>query len=143
MDALSFHRIVLALAVFTVSSSPLLAQGRGRSGGQGGAQYGAGGQANSQQVQQQITAIGQRVDAENQQLKYGLGYDHNFVLNQKMEGLNYAAKVIEPVSGRTMEVYTDEPGLQFYGGNFLNGIAIGKNIACRPEARYGCTPGSP
>lgn len=76
---------------------------------------------------QKITAIGQRVDTENQQLKYGLGYDHNFVLNQKLEGLNYAAKVIEPVSGRTMEVYTDEPGLQFYGGNFLNGIAIGKN----------------
>lgn len=76
---------------------------------------------------QKITAIGQRVNAENQQLKYGLGYDHNFVLNQKLEGLNYAAKVIEPVSGRTMEVYTNEPGLQFYGGNFLNGTEIGKN----------------
>ena len=44
-----------------------------------------------------------------------------------MEGLNYAAKVIEPVSGRTMEVYTNEPGLQFYGGNFLNGTEIGKD----------------
>lgn len=76
---------------------------------------------------QKMIEIGQRVDAENQQLKYGLGYDHNFVLNQKLEGLNYAAKVIEPVSGRTMEVYTNEPGLQFYGGNFLNGTEIGKN----------------
>ena len=44
-----------------------------------------------------------------------------------MEGLNYAAKVLEPVSGRAMEVYTNEPGLQFYGGNFLNGTATGKN----------------
>lgn len=76
---------------------------------------------------QKITAIGERLNAVNQQLKYGLGYDHNFVLNQKLEGLNYAAKVIEPVSGRTMEVYTNEPGLQFYGGNFLNGTEIGKN----------------
>jgi aldose 1-epimerase len=76
---------------------------------------------------QKITVIGQRVNAQNQQLIYGLGYDHNFVLNQKLEGLNYAAKVIEPVSGRTMEVYTNEPGLQFYGGNFLNGTEIGKN----------------
>ena len=76
---------------------------------------------------QKMTAIGARVDTENQQLKYGLGYDHNFVLNQKLEGLNYAAKVIEPISGRTIEVYTNEPGLQFYGGNFLNGKAIGKN----------------
>lgn len=76
---------------------------------------------------QKMIEIGQRVDAENQQLKYGLGYDHNFVLNQKLEGLNYAAKVVEPVSGRTMEVYTNEPGLQFYGGNFLNGTEIGKN----------------
>ena len=76
---------------------------------------------------QKIIAIGKNVDVENQQLKYGLGYDHNFVLNQKLEGLNFAAKVIEPASGRTMEVYTNEPGLQFYGGNFLNGTATGKN----------------
>ncbi|TRX21261.1 galactose mutarotase [Flavobacterium franklandianum] len=76
---------------------------------------------------QKMIEIGQRVDTENQQLKYGLGYDLNFVLNQKLEGLNYAAKVIEPVSGRTMEVYTNEPGLQFYGGNFLNGTETGKN----------------
>jgi aldose 1-epimerase len=76
---------------------------------------------------QKTKPIGKNVEAEHQQLKYGLGYDHNFVLNQKLEGLNYAAKVIEPVSGRTLEVYTNEPGLQFYGGNFLNGTQIGKN----------------
>ena len=76
---------------------------------------------------QKTIAIGERVDTENQQLKYGLGYDHNYVLNQKLQGLNYAAKVMEPISGRTMEVYTNEPGLQFYGGNFLNGTEVGKN----------------
>jgi len=76
---------------------------------------------------QKMTPIGERVNAENEQLKYGLGYDHNFVLNQSLEALNYAAKVIEPVSGRTMEVYTNEPGLQFYGGNFLDGSTKGKN----------------
>ncbi len=73
------------------------------------------------------TAIGARVNEENQQLKYGLGYDHNWVLTPADSGLIYAAKVVEPVSGRTMEVYTNEPGLQFYGGNFLNGSDTGKN----------------
>ncbi len=72
------------------------------------------------------TKIGERVHNDFKQLKYGLGYDHNFVLNQSLEGLNYAAKVIEPTSGRTLEVYTNEPGLQFYGGNFLDGSIQGK-----------------
>lgn len=75
---------------------------------------------------QKLISIGKRVDNENQQLIYGLGYDHNFVLNQSLEALNFASKVIEPVSGRTMEVYTNEPGLQFYGGNFLDGTIKGK-----------------
>jgi len=75
---------------------------------------------------QKLTAIGERVDQIHPQLKNGMGYDHNFVLNQNSEELNYAAKVIEPVSGRVMEVYTNEPGLQFYGGNFLNGSVKGK-----------------
>lgn len=75
---------------------------------------------------QKLTPIGARVDTDNTQLKYGLGYDHNFVLNQSLEGLNFAAKVLEPISGRIMEVYTNEPGLQFYGGNFLDGSVIGK-----------------
>ena len=76
---------------------------------------------------QKITVIGERLNTTNQQLEYGRGYDHNFVLNQSLTGLNYAAKVIEPVSGRVMEVYTNEPGLQFYGGNFLDGTVKGKN----------------
>lgn len=75
---------------------------------------------------QKLISIGERVDDTDQQLKYGLGYDHNFVLNQSLEGLNYAAKVIEPISGRVMEIFTNEPGLQFYGGNFLDGSVIGK-----------------
>lgn len=71
--------------------------------------------------------IGDRVDADFEQLKFGLGYDHNWVLNAAGEGLTFAGKVVEPVSGRTMEVYTNEPGMQFYGGNFLNGTEVGKN----------------
>lgn len=74
----------------------------------------------------ELTVIGKRINAEFEQLKFGLGYDHNWVLNQNNQGHNYAAKVVEPISGRVMEVYTNEPGLQFYGGNFLDGSIIGK-----------------
>ncbi|MCG9973096.1 aldose epimerase family protein [Christiangramia crocea] len=73
--------------------------------------------------------IGRDIETENEQLEFGQGYDHNFVLNEKPtndEGLTLAAKVIEPDSGRKMEVYTNEPGLQFYGGNFLDGKTKGK-----------------
>ena len=62
------------------------------------------------------------------QLRNGQGYDHNFVLNKPQTGLmTWAATVTEPVSGRKMEIYTQEPGLQFYGGNFMDGNDIGKN----------------
>jgi aldose 1-epimerase len=68
--------------------------------------------------------IGQDINADNEQLKNGQGYDHNYVLNKNEEGeLSFAARVTEPVSGRTMEVYTTEPGLQIYTGNFLSGIS--------------------
>lgn len=70
------------------------------------------------------TAIGSRVNDDNKQLKYGMGYDHNFVLDGS--GMQVAAVVKEPLSGRVMEVITNEPGLQFYGGNFLKGKEIGK-----------------
>lgn len=73
------------------------------------------------------TAIGVRIAEDNQQLKYGGGYDHNWVVNKAESGLNYAAKVVEPASGRTMEVYTNEPGIQFYGGNFMTGKDVGKD----------------
>ncbi len=69
------------------------------------------------------TAIGARVnDTTNDQLKKGAGYDHNFVLNKNTgTGLNHAATAWGDKSGIVMDVYTDEPGLQFYGGNFMNG----------------------
>ena len=68
--------------------------------------------------------IGQDINADNEQLKNGSGYDHNYVLNKKEEGeLSFAAKLKEPNSGRTMEVYTTEPGLQLYTGNFESGIS--------------------
>ncbi len=72
------------------------------------------------------TAIGARVEEDNKQLKIGNGYDHNWVLNQAEEGLTLAATLVEPVSGRKMEVLTSEPGIQFYGGNFMTGDYTGK-----------------
>lgn len=74
------------------------------------------------------TAIGARVHADIDQLKMGKGYDHNYILNRTPDAdLLLAATVHDPISGRSMEVYTTEPGLQFYGGNFLNGQDKGKN----------------
>ncbi|MXV17013.1 aldose epimerase family protein [Hufsiella ginkgonis] len=67
------------------------------------------------------TAIGSRVDADDAQIKAGLGYDHNFVLNKKDNSLTLAASVTGPATGITMDVLTTEPGIQFYGGNFLDG----------------------
>ncbi len=60
------------------------------------------------------------------QLKNGGGYDHNFVLNKTNDGMTLAAVVVEPNSGRKMEVFTEEPGIQFYGGNFMDGSDTGK-----------------
>jgi len=71
-------------------------------------------------------AIGARINQDDQQLKYGNGYDHNFVLDRTGDGLVLAARVTEPKSGRVMEVYTTEPGIQFYSGNFLDGSNKGK-----------------
>jgi len=71
-------------------------------------------------------AIGERINGNHEQLKFGKGYDHNWVLNKQPDSLSLAATVTEPVSGRTMEVWTTEPGIQFYSGNFLNGADIGK-----------------
>jgi aldose 1-epimerase len=73
------------------------------------------------------TAIGARENDNFEQLIFGKGYDHNWVLNKAEDDLNFAAKVLEPTTGRTLEVYTNEPGLQFYGGNFLDGSDTGKN----------------
>ena len=72
------------------------------------------------------TRIGDRIDQPDVQLKNGKGYDHNWVLNRKQSGLQLAARVFEPKSGRTLEITTSEPGLQFYAGNFLDGTIKGK-----------------
>jgi aldose 1-epimerase len=73
-------------------------------------------------------AIGRDIGQKNEQLKFGLGYDHNFVLNKgdKQGQMTLAATVHEPTSGRFMEVLTEEPGVQFYCGNFLDGRLKGK-----------------
>jgi len=70
--------------------------------------------------------IGARIDEQNEQLVLGRGYDHNWVLNNNTGRLALAARAYEPASGRVMEVYTTEPGLQFYTGNFLDGSITGK-----------------
>jgi aldose 1-epimerase len=72
------------------------------------------------------TAIGARIDQQDEQLTFGKGYDHNWVLNNNTGRLALAARVYEPRSGRVMEVATTEPGLQFYSGNFLDGSITGK-----------------
>ena len=73
------------------------------------------------------TAIGARIGGDDPQLRIAGGYDHNFVLDRAAEGLMHAARVVEPSSGRTLDVYTDQPGLQFYSGNFLDGTLHGKD----------------
>jgi len=79
------------------------------------------------------TAIGARIDNNDQQLKYGAGYDHNWIIDGK-GGLTKAATVYEPTSGRVMEVWTTEPGVQFYTGNHLDGTNKGKGgVAYKPR----------
>ncbi len=72
------------------------------------------------------TPIGARIDADNEQLRLGNGYDHNFVLNRQGPGMKLAARVVEPRSGRVMEVVTTEPGVQLYTANHLDG-KLGKS----------------
>lgn len=72
------------------------------------------------------TPIGARIDAADEQIVFGKGYDHNFVLNHKPGETGLVARVYEPKSGRVMEVMTTEPGVQFYTGNFLDGTIKGK-----------------
>lgn len=71
--------------------------------------------------------IGERINDDHEQLKYGKGYDHNWVLNNFNGRIRKVAELYDPSSGRAMEVLTDQPGLQFYSGNFLDGSIKGKN----------------
>jgi aldose 1-epimerase len=85
------------------------------------------------------TAIGARIDQPDEQLKLGGGYDHNFVLRMSMDhGEFLAARVLEPASGRVMEVWTTEPGVQFYTGNFLDGKTVGKGGVAYPKRSAFC-----
>jgi len=82
------------------------------------------------------TEIGARIEQDEQQLKFGNGYDHNFVLNKQGKRLTLAASVYELTTGRAMQVSTTEPGLQFYSGNFLDGSITGKEGKVY-QRRYG------
>ena len=73
------------------------------------------------------TLIGERINSKDPQIQLGLGYDHNWVLNNWDGSLRLAATLYHPQTGRYMEVFTTEPGMQFYSGNFLDGTIIGKN----------------
>ena len=82
------------------------------------------------------TAIGARINQDDEQIKFGGGYDHNWVLNSRGGKLALAARVTEPTTGRIMEVYTTQPGVQFYTGNFLDGKNTGKGGKVYKQ-RYG------
>ena len=75
----------------------------------------------------QPVAIGARINQDDPQIRKGPGYDHNFVLDRSGSGLTQAARVTEPTSGRTIDITTTEPAIQFYSGNFLDGTITGKN----------------
>jgi aldose 1-epimerase len=80
-------------------------------------------------------AVGERIEANDEQIKLGRGYDHNWILNRKGTGLESAARVSDPKSGRVIEVLTTEPAIQFYTGNFLDGSFHGKGG--KPYVRRG------
>ncbi len=84
------------------------------------------------------TPIGARIASTDMQMTRGRGYDHNYVLNRTGDGLQLAAAVYEPVTGRTMEVRTTEPGLQLYTGNFLDGSFTGKGGRAYPHRSGFC-----
>ena len=72
------------------------------------------------------TAIGARINADFEQLRLAGGYDHNWVINKPEEGMRLFARVVEKTTGRILEVFSPEPGVQFYSGNFLDGSIVGK-----------------
>ena len=95
--------------------------------------------------------IGDRINGHDEQLKFGKGYDHNWVLDHVGTNLTPAARVYDPSSGRVLDVLTTQPGLQFYTGNFLDGSAKGKgervyqfrNAFCMETQRFPDSPNHP
>ena len=76
--------------------------------------------------------IGDSINSGNKQIANGLGYDHNFVLDTAGDISVVAARLYDPTSGIAMDVFTDEPGIQFYAGNFLDGTVKGKHGIAYP-----------
>lgn len=99
----------------------------------------------------QPTAVGARIDDDFQQLKNGLGYDHNWVLNTKGDDSRACATLVSPKTGIKLEVFTNEPGIQVYAGNFLDGTLRGKKgitygrraSVCLETQKYPDTPNKP
>ena len=99
----------------------------------------------------QPTAVGARIDDDFQQLKNGLGYDHNWVLNTKGDDSRACATLVSPTTGIKLEVFTNEPGIQVYAGNFLDGTLRGKKgitygrraSVCLETQKYPDTPNKP
>jgi aldose 1-epimerase len=97
------------------------------------------------------TAIGARINQEDEQLKFGNGYDHNWVFDKRIGDLTLLAEVTEPTTGRVLEVLSTEPGLQFYSGNLLDGTIKGKggrvynfrNGFCMEPQHYPDSPNHP
>ena len=92
--------------------------------------------------------IGARIESDNEQLKNGHGYDHNWVLSREGDGVELVASLYEPTTGRVMEVLTDQPGLRFYSGNFFNGLRASASTDVRSppgvsSARNAALPDSP
>ena len=96
--------------------------------------------------------IGVDINSSHEQIRFGSGFDHNFIISHATEGdLTLAASVLSPSSGRTLKVFTDQPGMQFYTGNFLNGTLIGKegavyarrNAFCLETQHYPDSPNKP
>ncbi|MGH8855535.1 MAG: aldose epimerase family protein [Telluria sp.] len=85
--------------------------------------------------------IGERIGQPDKQLRHGQGYDHNFALNKRDgKGMTRAAHVVEPGSGRVLELFTEEPGVQFYSGNFLDGSLKGKGRSYQQRAGFCLEP---
>jgi aldose 1-epimerase len=82
--------------------------------------------------------IGERINENYTQLIYGTGYDHNYNINKPVIGLVFAAKAVSPRTGIVLEVYTTEPGIQLYTGNFLDGSFTGKNGHYYPKRSAFC-----
>ena len=97
------------------------------------------------------TTIGARIGQNDEQLKFGKGYDHNWVFDKRIGDLTRLARVSEPTTGRVLEVFSTEPGLQFYSGNFLDGTLKGKggwvyqfrNGFCMEPQHYPDSPNHP